>query len=113
MKLFMANWWKIIFSKKLNPIKIVDSLSDIPTELYSDIYIVQNEKINKWVVFKCPNDCGRRVEVNLMGSKYPRWSLKIKNFKATIYPSIIVEGCNAHFWIEENKIFWAKSISKK
>lgn len=84
------------------------SLSDVPTDTGKDIYIVGSSNTNKWVVFMCPNHCGRRVEVNLMKARYPIWKLTIRKKKISLYPSVIVEGCGAHFWMNNNGILWAR-----
>lgn len=86
----------------------VSSLSDVPAETQKDIYIVRSGDIDKWVVFKCPNNCGRRVEVNLMKTRYPMWRLTLKKKKVSLYPSVIVQGCNAHFWLNNNGILLAR-----
>jgi hypothetical protein len=86
----------------------ISSLAELPEELGTSIFVIGNKKKNKWVVFKCPDNCGRRVEVNLMKTKTPNWSAKIKRKKISLSPSIIVKDCNAHFWLVESKIFWAR-----
>jgi hypothetical protein len=103
-------WW----SKKREPtghrysdIKYISSFGDAPKELGNTIFIVKNGDKKKWAIFSCPDNCGRRVEVNLMKSKIPFWHLKIKRGKVTLYPSIVVKGCNAHFWLVDNKINWS------
>lgn len=89
-------------------IHFVASLSDVPSYTGDDIYIVQNKKTNKWVVFKCPNNCGRRIEVNLMKVRYPYWHLIIKRKKVSLHPSVVVNECGAHFWLRSNGVLWAK-----
>lgn len=90
------------YSYKYNSIKIVYSFSHIPPEIDSDIYIVTGGGIYKWVVFKCPDNCGKRLEVNLMKSRFPYWRLTIKRKKASLYPSIVVNECNSHFWLKQS-----------
>ncbi len=89
-------------------VKIVSSLLDVPVNMSSYIFIVRNGDKDKWVVFQCPDNCGRRVEVNLMKSRYPYWQLKTKKGKISLRPSVVVEGCGAHFWVYNNNIEWAR-----
>lgn len=111
MKYF--NWFnkKAQWSEKNNfkykKLKIVSSFNEVPENTSEDIYIVRAGDFNKWVMFMCPNQCGERVDVNLMKSRYPKWVLKIKRGKATLYPSVVVETCGAHFWLSANEAEWA------
>jgi hypothetical protein len=85
----------------------VNSLSDVPQHTGKTIYVVGNRKKNKWVVFECPNHCGKRIEVNLMSSKYPYWTLTIKKKKISLWPSVVVKDCGAHFYLTRNKVIGA------
>lgn len=87
---------------KYDSIKIVYSFSDIPSDTARDIYIVTGGGVRKWAVFKCPDNCGKRIEVNLMKSRYPSWRLIIKRKKASLFPSIVVNECRSHFWLKQN-----------
>jgi|SRR6185437_12862015 len=109
---------KSLFKKQSSPdfqysrLEYVSSIAELPKELGDSIFIVKRGKIDRWVVFKCPNNCGNRVEVNLMKNQYPFWRLKVKGNKVTLSPSIIVEGCNAHFWLTESRVEWFKFENK-
>jgi hypothetical protein len=103
-------WFKkqSVSSIHFDKVEFVSSLTEVPKELNSTaIYIVQSGKNRKWVVFKCPDNCGNRVEVNLMKSKKPFWKLKIKRNKISLSPSVIVKGCNSHFWLIDNEVHWS------
>jgi len=93
---------------KYSKVIIVQSLTDVPKDPGSNIYIIRNNNYDKWVAFKCPNNCGARIEVNLMKTKYPYWKLKIRKNKISLSPSIDAKDCGAHFWLEDNKVLWAK-----
>lgn len=95
------------YSKEYSKIIFVESFSSIPADTGDDIYVVRNANNYKWAVFMCPNNCGHRVEVNLMKARYPRWRLTIKKKKASLYPSIVVKNCGAHFWLVENGVLWS------
>ncbi|MBS1521304.1 MAG: hypothetical protein JST50_09920 [Bacteroidetes bacterium] len=106
---FIKNlFWRKIPSKQYQAIKRVSSITDVPEDPGATIFIVGSEITDKWVVFKCPDNCGRRVEVNLMKSRYPNWRLKIKNKKVSLWPSVIVDGCGSHFWMQNSEIELAK-----
>lgn len=104
---------KRLFSKKKNDrtysgVRYVQALSQVPQDTGNDIYIVGSGGSYKWAVFKCPNSCGKRVEVNLMQSRYPRWQLKVRRNHVSLYPSVVVTDCGAHFWLENNDVEWAR-----
>jgi hypothetical protein len=91
----------------LSKVVHVKSLTDVPANVLNDIYIVGSDNYFKWIVITCPNQCGRRVEINLMNTGWPKWKMKIKKEKVTLYPSIVVKECGAHFWLENNSINWS------
>jgi hypothetical protein len=109
------NFWEKWFTKQkpfhYTKVLFADSLSDVPTNIGKHIYIVGTLKM-KWVVFSCPNNCGRRVEVNLMKSKYPNWTLRLKRKKVSLCPSVVVD-CGAHFYLTKNKVIEAKFIDEE
>lgn len=91
-------------------IRYTSALSEVPNDTGSFIYIIKSGSKNKWAVFKCPNNCGKRIEINLMKSIHPSWNLSLKKKKVTLYPSVVMETCGAHFWIEENRVIWAREV---
>lgn len=102
-------WWWNKPSKQYKNFVRVQSLTDVPNDPGTTIFIVGSESNDKWVVFRCPDNCGRRVEVNLMKSRNPTWRLTIKNKKLSLRPSVIVEGCGSHFWLLNSEIDWARA----
>lgn len=90
----------------------VDSFSKVPKDTGTKIFVVGTTENKKWVVFMCPNGCGRRVEVNLMRSRNPNWKVTLKSNKLSLWPSIIVDECGAHFWLEKNRIVWSRDDSQ-
>jgi hypothetical protein len=88
-------------------IKLVSSFTDVPQDTGNTIFIVANGKDYKWALFQCPNRCGKRIEVNLMKSKYPKWRLKIRDNTISLSPSVRVSSCGAHFWLDNNCVEWA------
>ena len=92
---------------KYKKLKVVSSFSDVPEKIGEDIYVIKSGEFYKWVMFMCPNHCGERIDVNLMKARDPRWELKIKKDKVTLYPSVVVETCGAHFWLYKSEVEWA------
>lgn len=105
---YFRGWFNKEDKPDYSEIVFVNSLADVPKKPEMKIYIVTDGIKNKWVVFRCPDNCGRRVEASLMKSTYPNWNLKIKKKKVSLSPSVVVNGCNAHFWLTNSKIYWAK-----
>ncbi len=111
MKYF--NWfkkkgkWSTKNNYKYKKLIIVSSFGDVPEKTGEDIYIVRSGKFDKWAIFMCPNNCGERVDVNLMKARDPRWELEVKKGKASLYPSVVVETCGAHFWLHKSEAEWA------
>jgi len=108
IKSILSSFFTHFFTKDLyNKTVFVNSLSDVPRNPQTDIYIVKNNDKQKWVVFACPNKCGKRIEVNLMQSRQPFWLLKMKKKKVSLSPSIVVTDCGAHFWLRNNNVEWS------
>jgi len=105
------SWWirpkkKVVIAKYPRTIHL-KSFTDLPESLANAIYVVGDAENPKWVVFNCPDNCGHRVEVNLMRSRRPFWIVKIRRNKVSLRPSIVVNICQSHFWLEDNKIRWS------
>jgi len=61
----------------------------------------------KWLRFACPCRCGEVLSLNLMGSYYPRWSVKSNpDGTLSVSPSVDATACGSHFWIRSNRIDW-------
>ena len=58
-------------------------------------------------VHKCPSGCGETVVTPL---KPTDWSLIWNSDEISLYPSIGNWSlpCKSHYWIEKNKIIWAR-----
>ncbi len=86
----------------------IKSMGDLPAELKEQIYLVGNQS-SKWVVLTCPCGCGRRIDVNLMLSRRPRWKLrKHKDDTVSLFPSLWMPSnqCGSHFWLLRNQVRW-------
>lgn len=61
----------------------------------------------KRLAFACPCRCGEVLSLNLMGSYYPRWTVKANAEGALdVSPSVDATACGSHFWIRGNRIDW-------
>jgi len=91
-------------------IAFIDSLPDAPDDPGSTIYIVGTAKLAKWAVFRCPCGVRHRLEVPLMKSISPHWTLRLRGGRATLWPSVSVDNdpCKSHFWLRENRVEWAR-----
>ncbi len=92
---------------KYSGVIFLDRFGDLPGTLKNSVYIIGTLERPKWAIFNCPNNCGYRIEVNLMKSKEPYWTVKIRRNKVSIYPSIVVTGCGAHFYLVNNQVEWS------
>jgi len=83
-------------------------MTDIPDELGSEIFIVRRNGSPRWAVMMCPCACGERLNVNLMRTADPNWTLSTRRGKVSLSPSIWVsdDKCGSHFWLIENGVFW-------
>ena len=98
---------KVGDNQKFNKLIIVSSISEVPEDTKDNIYVVLAGNYYKWVILMCPDRCGQRIEINLMKVREPRWRIHIKRKKVSIYPSVHVNTCGAHFWLIRNEVEWA------
>jgi len=66
-----------------------------------------------WSVgFTCPCGCGDAIELLLLPSIAPHWTLVLDQLKRpTLAPSIWrTTGCRSHFWVRSGRIIWVKSL---
>lgn len=107
----IANWWARWRRRRaFSGAVFVSSRSDLPSRLQPDrIYIVGDLPHAKWASFMCPCRKGHRLDVNLMYTQTPRWTLLVGNdSKVTLKPSVWVQDhtCASHFWIVGNGVRW-------
>lgn len=67
--------------------------------------MVSRDGKSRWIIFDCPKGHGKRIEVNLMRSIKPFWSMDFRDGKISLYPSVAVadDKCDCHFWFKKNK----------
>jgi hypothetical protein len=105
------SWWsRFRRRKKISRVRHVTSMNQVPRQLGSTLFVVENSGIPKWAVFECPCRCGSRVDVNLMGQTNPHWKLIKHGKEVSIQPSIWqpLERCGSHFFVTRNKIRWVE-----
>ena len=112
MKLFgrIRSFWRgLRRRRRIARIVRVESMSEVPSKLHGDLYMVSASK-PKWVVLECPCRCGDRIDVNLMKSRQPSWQLTMDGQEASLYPSLWMprDKCGSHFWIRRNRIDWVE-----
>jgi hypothetical protein len=106
--IWFCNWlWGRTRRDSVSRVVPVASRDALPRFLGSALYVVGGDH-PKWAVLKCPCGCGEVIDVNLMKSRSPFWTLSLKDGKATLKPSLWVpaERCGSHFFINDNRIDW-------
>lgn len=82
----------------------------IPKELDDGVlYISERYKI---AVHKCASGCGEKVVTPLSPAD---WQVRKSGDLVSLYPSIgnWNFACRSHYWIRENRIVWAASMSSE
>ena len=101
-------FWRALWrSHRIKGVRHVASISDVPRQLGSKLYIVGVPK-PKWAVLACPCRCGERINVNLMSSRQPFWTLSGNDDALTLRPSLWMPEakCGSHFFVRDSKIEW-------
>lgn len=76
----------------------------------NEIIVVGRKGYCKWAYLNCPCGCNEILNLSLMKSHDPHWTIKIDSLaRPTLYPSIWKnDGCKSHFWIKNGKISWCE-----
>jgi hypothetical protein len=100
-------WRRIRRRRALGRVARVVNMNDVPKRFGGQIFIV-GERNAKWVVLECPCRCGDRIDVNLMTSRKPHWTLAVSERGVTLSPSLWVpkEKCGSHFFVRNNRVVW-------
>jgi hypothetical protein len=105
----IIRWWeRLRTTRSLQRVVLIESMTELPATLASNLYVVRRAGYDRRAVFNCPCRCGRRIDLNLVRSHSPYWSLILTKGKATIHPSVWLEGepCQSHFFIRDSKVVW-------
>lgn len=81
----------------------------LPKELIDGVVYVSIE--HRTVVHKCCCGCGEPVVVGLSPAQ---WKMIFDGETISLSPSIGngTLPCNSHYWIRENKVLWAKQLTR-
>ena len=105
----LKNWWRSIRRRnRISGVKHIRSMDDLPRRLGAALFVVERAGMPRWAVLDCPCLCGARIEVNLMTSRQPHWTLKQEGSRVSISPSLWQPErlCGSHFFIVRNRIQW-------
>lgn len=72
------------------------------------VYIVGGTGYQKWAVFRCPGHEHEIIQLSLMPTRRPRWTVALDFFeRPTIHPSVRqLDGSYAHFWVRSGQVDW-------
>lgn len=102
-------WWRRFRRrKKISRVIVVASMADVPNNPGGALYVVGDPVKPKWASLACPCRCGERIDVNLMTSRKPVWTLHRREGTISLHPSLWMpeEKCGAHFWLRDDIIHW-------
>jgi len=85
-------------------------MGEIPQQLGRKLYVVGNKQHAKWAILACPCPNHERIDVNLMESRSPRWDLRVRGGRVTLWPSLWMPAsdCGSHFWIRRGRVIWVR-----
>lgn len=107
----LGHWWRRFRRrKKISRVRYVTAMNQVPRNLRSTLFVVENSGVSKWAVLECPCRCGGRIDVNLMRPANPHWKLIKHGRDVSIQPSIWqpIERCGSHFFITHNEVKWIR-----
>lgn len=80
-----------------------------PEELQArSLIVVRDGALDKWACFRCPGECGEKIQLSLSRARRPRWSVRLDwLLRPTIEPSVRqLNACRCHFWVEHGQVQW-------
>lgn len=81
---------------------LVQSMSDVPEQLDSDVVVLIGFDRPKWAIFGCPCRTGHRVELNLQPAFYPFWRVSSRKGRITLWPSVDVRNNRrCHYFVTD------------
>lgn len=101
----LLEWFR--FRKKRYRVRYVGDVPDSPRA--HEVYAIGEPFIWQAAVL-CPCGCGYLIQLSLLDSDSPRWSLSAdRDGSATLSPSIWrTRGCEAHFFVRKGQIIWCE-----
>ena len=72
------------------------------------LYLVGDQRFQKWAVMACPCGCGETIMLSLSQKKRPSWSVQPDWLgRPSVDPSVRqTAGCYSHFWVRQGRIQW-------
>ena len=95
----------------IRAVRYVEDLVDAQAPKGDEIIFVGSPASRKWAVIQCPCGCGHVLNVNLMRTHRPHWTLQTHGDRTmTLLPSLWVKDakCRSHFFMHRNRIVWAR-----
>lgn len=73
----------------------------------ASIVIVEGDTGPKWLLMKCPDECGEIRRVSLSGATPPAWDFHNESDGTiSLYPSVhLTSGCRVHFIFRHNRAY--------
>jgi hypothetical protein len=86
----IIRWWKSLrATRSLKRVVLIESMTELPATLASNLYVVRRAGYDRHAVFNCPCSCGRRIDLNLVKSHSPylEWTPKLRQRNKTQFSS--------------------------
>ena len=109
LRRFIQSWRRRFRFKRGNAYRLC-FLPEEPEAIAAGTIYVVGEANHHWAaVFKCPCGCGADVWLNLLDGHTPCWTFELDSTgRLSFSPSIVRRvGCRSHFFIWENRVYWA------
>ena len=104
-------WWWLVGLIGLRRGFATEAVEDLPDVLEPDrVYLIGDGSVPWSAALLCPCRCGAVIQLSLIPSDRPRWSVS-RHFtgSASLHPSIWrTKGCRSHFFLRRGRIVWAE-----
>lgn len=98
-------WWR-------GDLRVVEMEGDtLPAEMPRRLLVHMVDGRMSWSAgLVCPCGCGEVIELLLLRSADPHWTLSIDRYdRPTLHPSVWKKvGCKSHFWLRKGRVIWVK-----
>jgi hypothetical protein len=73
----------------------------------TSIIIVEGAEGPKWLLMRCPDECGEIRRISLSAAVPPAWDFQSEaDGTISLYPSVrLTSGCRVHFILRHNKAY--------
>jgi hypothetical protein len=101
----IAAWWRA-------DLRVIEINGDqLPTNIRRHCVVHVVDHGSEWSAgLICPCGCGDTIELLLLPSVTPHWTLTLDQLsRPTLMPSIWrTTGCRSHFWVRSGRVVWVK-----